>query len=279
MNSIDKNLLNKYEELKNYIERLGSVAVAFSSGVDSTFLLFASKEALNDNIIALTASSCLFPKRELSEAEEFCKSHKIKHIIINANEFEIDGFSKNPVNRCYLCKKQLFNLFKNIAAENKINQVIEGSNFDDEGDYRPGLMAIKELNIKSPLRELKFTKAEIRTLSKYFNLPTWDKPSFACLASRFPYGEEINEDKINMVDRAEQILLGIGFEQFRVRVHNSNLARIELLPKDFHKFMEDNIRLKIYEELKKIGFNYVSLDIIGYRTGSMNEILKVNLES
>jgi pyridinium-3,5-biscarboxylic acid mononucleotide sulfurtransferase len=279
MNSIDKNLLNKYEELKNYIERLGSVAVAFSSGVDSTFLLFASKEALNDNIIAITASSCLFPKRELSEAEEFCKNHKIKHIIVSVNEFEINGFSENPVNRCYLCKKQLFNLFKNIAAENKINQVIEGSNFDDEGDYRPGLMAIKELNIKSPLRELKFTKAEIRTLSKYFNLPTWDKPSFACLASRFPYGEEINEDKINMVDRAEQILLGIGFEQFRVRVHNSNLARIELLPKDFHKFMEDNIRLKIYEELKKIGFNYVSLDIIGYRTGSMNEILKVNLES
>ena len=278
MNSIDKNLLNKYEELKRYIKSLGSVAVAFSSGVDSTFLLFASKEALNDNIIALTASSCLFPKRELSEAEEFCKNLKIKHITINANEFEIDGFSENPVNRCYLCKKQLFNLFKNIAAENKINQVIEGSNFDDEGDYRPGLMAIRELNIKSPLKELKFTKAEIRSLSKYFNLPTWDKPSFACLASRFPYGEEINENKIKMVDRAEQILLDLGFEQFRVRVHNSNLARIELLPKEFQKFIEDDIRLKVYEKFKKIGFNYVALDIIGYRTGSMNEVLdKTNI--
>ena len=277
MNSIDRNLLNKYEELKNRIKSLGSVAVAFSSGVDSTFLLFASKEALNDNIIALTASSCLLPKRELSEAEEFCKNHKIKHIIVSVNEFEIKGFSENPINRCYLCKKQLFNQFKNIAAENKINQVIEGSNFDDEGDYRPGLTAIKELNIKSPLKELKFTKAEIRTLSKYFNLPTWDKPSFACLASRFPYGEEINENKIMMVDKAELILLNLGFEQFRVRVHNSNLARIELLPKDFHKFMEDNIRLIVYDEFKKIGFNYVALDIIGYRTGSMNEILKDNI--
>ncbi len=277
MDNIDKNLLNKYEELKNYIKHLGSVAVAFSSGVDSTFLLFVSKEALNDKIIALTASSCLFPKRELTEAKRFCQSHKIKHIVIKTNEFEINGFSENPTNRCYLCKKQLFDKFKHIAAENKINQVIEGSNLDDEGDYRPGLIAIKELNIKSPLRELKFTKAEIRTLSKHFNLPTWDKPSFACLASRFPYGEKINEDKIKMVDKAEQILLDSGFEQFRVRVHNSSLARIELLPKDFQKFMEENIRQKVYEEFKKIGFSYVSLDIFGYRTGSMNEILKIKI--
>ena len=262
----------KYERLKNYLQELGSVAVAFSSGVDSTFLLRTAHDILGDRVIAVTARSCSFPKRELDEAAAFCKKEGITHVIFNSEELEIEGFSKNPANRCYLCKRELFTKILTIAKEHKILYIAEGSNKDDEGDYRPGLIAVAELGIKSPLRYAELNKQEIRHLSKEMNLPTWNKQSFACLSSRFPYGEEINPERLNKIDKAEQFLLDTGFHQVRVRYHG-NLARIETDEAGFALMSAPDKREKIYATLKEIGFTYIALDLLGYRTGSMNETL------
>lgn len=272
---MDKALLDKYGRLKDYLASFGSVAVAFSSGVDSTFLLYAAKEALGDRAIAVTASSCSFPERELNEAKEYCSRMGIRHFVIKSEELEIEGFSHNPKNRCYLCKHELFEKIGALAKEQGINEIAEGSNLDDNGDYRPGLQAVAELGVKSPLRHIGFTKQEIRELSRYLNIPTWNKQSFACLSSRFPYGDLINEKKLKMVDRAEQLLLDMGFHQLRVRIHG-DVARIELLPDEFPKFMEEKTRLSVYKKFKEYGFSYVTLDVLGYRMGSMNETLDVS---
>ena len=263
---------DKYKVLKEYISSLESVAVAFSSGVDSTLLLRVSHDVLGDKAIAVTASSSSFPERELNSAKEFCKANHITQIIIHSEELNIEGFRDNPKNRCYLCKRELFTKIKAIAHEHNIKNVIEGSNVDDTGDYRPGLKAIEELEIKSPLRYAGLTKSEIRELSRELGLPTWDKPSFACLASRFVYGERIDIEKLKMIERAEELLLEMNFRQVRVRIHG-NIARIEIMPEDFARIIQDDIRTKIYDSLKALGFSYVTLDLRGYRTGSMNETL------
>jgi uncharacterized protein len=264
---------NKLEQLQNYIKELGSVAIAFSSGVDSTFLLKVAHDVLGDKAIAVTARSCSFPKRELEEAKAFCQKEGIKHFICDSEELEIEGFSQNPPNRCYLCKRELFEKIIDIAKENDIKYVAEGSNMDDNGDYRPGLIAVAELEVKSPLRAVGLSKAEIRTLSKELGLPTWDKQSFACLSSRFVYGENITKEKLNMVDKAEQLLLDMGFHQIRVRIHDK-LARIEVDPCEFEKLIEKDTREEIVSKFKSYGFTYVSMDLAGYRMGSMNDTLK-----
>ena len=264
--------LKKYDDLKKLIRDYRSVAVAFSSGVDSTFLLYAAKEALGDRVIAVTAQSCSFPKRELNEAKTFCEGQQIRHFICESEELDIEGFSHNPKNRCYLCKHELFEKIHKIAEQEKIAAIVEGSNLDDNGDYRPGLQAVAELGIKSPLRQIGLTKNDIRVLSKYLKLPTWNKQSFACLSSRFVYGETISREKLGMVDQAEQLLLDLGFHQVRVRIHGM-IARIEIMPEEFPIIIQDEIRSRIAKSFKNFGFTYVSLDLIGYRTGSMNETL------
>ena len=243
-------LHNKLAHLKEYIKELDSVAIAFSSGVDSTFLLKVAHEILGDNVMAITVQSGSFPKRELNEAIAFCKKEDIRHKVCQVDEMKIEGFSQ----------------------KNEIAYVAEGSNMDDLVDYRPGLQAVAELGVKSPLREAGLTKAEIRELSKEMGLSTWEKPSFACLASRFVYGETISKEKLIMVENAEQLLLEHGFRQFRVRMHG-RMARIEVMPEEFLKLLLEEVREDIVKQFKQFGFTYVTMDLTGYRMGSMNETL------
>jgi uncharacterized protein len=267
-------LAEKYDRLKERLKTLKRVGVAFSGGVDSSFLLKTAQDALGDNVVAITGRSLSFPKRELQAAVDFAASYGIRHEIVDSEELELEGFERNPPNRCYLCKKELFTKIGKIARAHGAEAVIEASNADDERDYRPGLQALGELGVISPLRETGLTKEEIRSLSRAAGLPTWDKPSFACLASRFPYGELISPDRLQRIDRAEQYLLDQGIRQVRVRFHEQGrLARIEVDEPGLILLASAELREKIHNYFKSLGFSYVSLDILGYRSGSMNDTL------
>jgi uncharacterized protein len=269
-------LAEKQARLKECLQGLGSVTVAFSGGVDSSFLLRSAHDALGNRVIAVTGRSLSFPRRELDAARDFARAIGVRHILVDSEELDLEGFSGNPPNRCYLCKKELFTKINALAAEQRGGQVVEASNVDDEGDYRPGLQAIAELGVVSPLRLAGMTKAEIRALSKAMGLATWNKPSFACLASRFPYGERIDPERLRRIDAAEQFLLDMGFGQVRVRFHDQGkLARIEVDEKAFELLAGANIRKQVDARFRELGFTYVALDLQGYRTGSMNEGLRL----
>ena len=269
---LNPELGDKLNKLRVYLKELGSLAVCFSGGVDSSFLLAVAREALGDRVVAVTGVDASVPEREVGEAKAFCKERGVRHIIRAVNPLKEEGYRNNSPNRCYYCKRGIFTEAKRVADENGIKSIAEGSNMDDIGDYRPGLKAATELSVKSPLREAGLYKSDIRLISKAMGLSTWSKPAYACLASRFVYGEKITEEKLRMIDRAEQFLIERGFFEERVRIHG-NIARIEVPPVDIPRIAADEIRNVVYEEFKRIGFLFVTLDMKGYRTGSMNATL------
>ena len=266
-------LQTKYENLKKILKGMKRVLVAFSGGVDSTFLLKTAADVLGSEVLAVTAQSEVYPERELKEAKNIARKLNIRHLLILTTEMENPEFVSNSPQRCYFCKQELFSRLKEIAKKENIPFVLDGANFEDMADFRPGTQAAEELGIRSPLKEAGFTKNEIRELSKKFHLPTWDKPSMACLASRFPYNTEIDRDSLIQVSQAEIFLRKLGFKQLRVR-HYSQMARIEISRGDFLKITEKPTREKIIKAFKKLGYTYICLDLEGYRTGSMNEPLR-----
>lgn len=268
MDTSGREAERKYEALKEYIIELGSVAVAFSGGVDSAFLVKAAKDVLGGNATAVTVRSVLLPAREFGEAAEFCKKYGIHQVVCPYDALSVNGLTDNTKNRCYLCKRSFLGQVKDLAKDMGIRHVLEGSNADDDSDYRPGMRAVKELGIVSPLQILGFTKEDIRLLAREQGLSVWNKPSAACLASRIAYGEKITEEKLSRIEQAEDYLHQAGFAQVRVRMHGS-LARIEAAPEQMAELFGQ--REKIAEQLQKYGFIYVSVDLKGYRTGSMNE--------
>ena len=270
------NLNEKQSKLEEILKSYEKVAIAFSSGVDSSFLLAIAGKILNKkNVLAITIQSEIISDEEINLANQFCKDRGINHKIVQISISEIPNFEKNPPNRCYICKKILFQKIIDVAAENGIEIVCDGSNFDDSGDYRPGVKAIEELGIQSPLKLAEMTKDDIRTLSMQMRLPTWNKPSKACLASRFAYNEPIMFEHLKIVESCEKFLQDLGIQQSRVRFHGSDskikIARIEVSPSDFQKLID--AREKILMKFKIEGFNYITLDLQGFRSGSMNEIL------
>jgi uncharacterized protein len=263
----------KLEELKNILKKMGGLLVAYSGGVDSTFLLAMAKEVLDSGVVAAIARSSTYPERESLFAREMAQELKVRCLLIDSEELSIPEFINNSPDRCYYCKKTLFSKLQIIAHEESLQWIADGSNVDDDHDYRPGTRAVKEMGIRSPLKEVGLTKQEVRYLSREMGLSTWDKPSFACLASRISYGEEINPEKLKMVERAEEYLLSVGFQQVRVR-HHQNIARIEVGEEEIRKFADIAARKQIIEKLKEIGYTYITLDLQGYRSGSMNEVLE-----
>jgi len=262
---------SKILKLKNILREMDSALVAFSGGADSTFLLKVARGTLGSKVLAVTATSATYPAEELAFSKKIAKSLGARHKIIKTSELENKNFYSNPVERCYFCKKELFSKLKDIAHREKINFVLDASNLSDKQDFRPGNQAKKEFKIRSPLEEAGFTKEDIRRTSKKLGLITWDKPSLACLASRIPYGTKISSGVLQRIDQGERFLRNLGFRQVRLR-HYNGLCRIETLKEDIPDFLKK--RNLVIEKLRKLGYNYITLDLAGYRTGSLNEAIK-----
>lgn len=261
------NWREKLKKLEGILKRMGSVLVAYSGGVDSSLLLKVSKDTLKNKVLAVTAVSPTYPQEELDFAKRMSSSLGIRHRIIKTHELKNKRFVENSLNRCYFCKKELFSQLKKIAKNNKLNFVIDATNFSDRKDFRPGNLAKQQLGVRSPLEEARITKDDIRKLSKRLRLCTWDKPSLACLASRIPYGRKITKDILNRINHAEGFIRSMGFAQVRLR-HYDGLARIEVIKEDIPRIIK--MQRLIVNRLKKLGYNYVTIDLEGYRTGSLN---------
>jgi len=271
-------LQDKYERLKKIIEEMGSIVIGFSGGVDSTLLLKVAHDILKDKVIAVIGKSETYPEEEFNEAIKLAEFIGVRYKIVATEETDNLKFAENPPDRCYYCKTELFTKLKEIAKAEGIKWIADGTNADDVKDFRPGLRAVRENNIRSPLLEAGLTKTEIRELSRTLGLPTWDKPSFACLSSRFPYGMPIDREKLKKIDKAESFLRKLGLKVFRVRLIDENTVRIETGREEFKKFFDDDFRIKVVSEFKNLGFIYITLDLEGYRTGSMNEVLKIEVK-
>jgi len=267
------SLEEKRKRLMSILEGYDALAVAFSGGVDSTFLLAVAKDVLGDRVMAITAESPVHARRESREAAEIAADLGVRHIRVASREWTVPDFVANPPHRCYICKQHVFGEVIRRAAEMGIHRVAHGVNLDDLGDFRPGLKAAGEMGVLTPLVEAGLNKADIRALSRRMQLPTWNKPSMACLASRIPYGRPITPEALKMVETAEDLLFGLGFAGCRVR-HHGDVARIELADRDLRKAMSAPMRVKILEGLRAIGFNYIAVDLEGYVAGSLNRVLE-----
>lgn len=263
----------KYNRLRQILSEMENVVIGFSGGVDSTLLLKVATDVLGEKALAVIGKSETYPIREYEEAEAFAKSIGANCIVVYTEETDNLKFKENPPDRCYYCKTELFSKLSAIAAEKKIKWIADGTNKDDLQDFRPGMKAVQEKNVRSPLLEAGMTKQDIREISKELSLPTWDKQSFACLSSRFPYGFGIDKEKLKKIDEAETLLRDNGFKYFRVRHHDDKTVRIEVGKNEIEKFLDKNLRQLLVQKIKEIGFTYITLDLEGYRTGSMNEVL------
>jgi uncharacterized protein len=266
------SIAEKYKKLKEILKKYGGLLVAYSGGVDSSLLLKVAHDVLGDNVLAVIAKSETYPEEEGNAAVKYARKLGVRYKIIHTKEFNDERFISNPPERCYYCKKELFSQLSAIAKKEGIKYVADGSNVSDLSDFRPGTNASREYGIKSPLREAGFTKDDIRKLSKELKLPTWNKPQLACIASRIPYGTRITKDILKRIEKGEKYLRSLGLKQVRVR-HHGNLARIEVDKCDLISLIEKGIADKIDKKFKSLGYNYVTIDLAGYRTGSMNEIL------